>query len=157
MFCGRCGSQVEDSAEFCPNCGMNFAIDEQAKNQSDSYSPNSNIPNTPNIPNMPNPMPYNPAPILQKTKGERWCNFFIGFLKVMMVLEILSSVISGIVIIFGGASFDYYYDSSFSIIIGIVVIVAGILLSFLSNSLFMIFAYAAKDIALIRKKLDMMN
>lgn len=58
MYCSRCGTQQNDDAKFCSNCGINFAGENNNFNQINQFSGASNYSNTNN--NGYNSQPYNP-------------------------------------------------------------------------------------------------
>ncbi len=44
--CSKCGQLVEDDAQFCPSCGILFAVDSNSKSESDVQNSNYAQPQT---------------------------------------------------------------------------------------------------------------
>ena len=131
MFCGKCGSQVENGVEFCPVCGNRLL---------DDRNPSAPSPGTYSV--------YENLSLDSNSKLEKWCNFLLTFLRIFLFLEIFGSIAGGVSII--------AEDDDF-LILGAAVIIFGPLLSLLSNALIMIFVYMARDIAAIRASLSNKN
>ncbi|MEE0059693.1 MAG: zinc ribbon domain-containing protein, partial [Acutalibacteraceae bacterium] len=59
MFCGNCGTNIEDNAVFCPNCGAAQA--NSSNNEVQNNTQQNNFENNPVMPNLtttPAPMPF---------------------------------------------------------------------------------------------------
>lgn len=59
-YCGNCGTNVPDNAEFCPNCGQKIDVAENAQNASANQTEGQNPNNQPN--QATNQNPYQTAP-----------------------------------------------------------------------------------------------
>jgi len=79
MFCTKCGANVVDSADFCPNCGARLDKTPQqpeAQNTGSTNQSQGTVPNSPEIPNK---------PIKEKSK-KLW--IVLGVLALLVVIII---------------------------------------------------------------------
>lgn len=143
MFCGKCGSWIDDGDMFCPNCGTPAeASKQQPQPQAMQAPPQPQINVSQNqgqygypqnqgqygYPQAPGQYGYNPAGMSDPMHDPRGMNWFKFIIYVQLFLAAVVNVVNGIQYLTGSLyngyadSFYYYYPGfkTLDVLIGLI-------------------------------------